>query len=209
VSIEHIFLWGAGGHGAVVLDALLTSGSAGPQVVVVDSDQNTHGRLLLGFPIVAEPGDEIAGQHFHIAVGRNDVRARLFAKLLAACAMPRSVVHPQAIVSAHSMIDPGSFIAAAAIVAPRVCIAVGCIINHGAVIDHDCKLAAFCHIAPTASLGGNVIVGEAAMIGAGANILPGVEIGSGAVIGAGAVVRRHVPAGATVVGVPARARECG
>lgn len=41
-------------------------------------------------------------------------------------------------------------------------------------------------------------------IGAGAIILPGIKIGRGAVIGAGAVVTKDVPAGATMVGNPAR-----
>jgi UDP-2-acetamido-3-amino-2,3-dideoxy-glucuronate N-acetyltransferase len=44
-----------------------------------------------------------------------------------------------------------------------------------------------------------------ASIGTGATILSGVEIGEGALVGAGAVVTRSVPAGATVVGNPARA----
>lgn len=43
-----------------------------------------------------------------------------------------------------------------------------------------------------------------ASIGANATILPGIEIGSGAMVGAGAVVTRNVPAGALVVGNPAR-----
>lgn len=43
-----------------------------------------------------------------------------------------------------------------------------------------------------------------ASIGAGAVILPGLQIGAGAMVGAGAVVTRDVPAGATVVGNPAR-----
>jgi acetyltransferase-like isoleucine patch superfamily enzyme len=43
-----------------------------------------------------------------------------------------------------------------------------------------------------------------ARIGANSTILPGVVIGEGAVVGAGAVVTRDVPAGATVVGNPAR-----
>ena len=41
-------------------------------------------------------------------------------------------------------------------------------------------------------------------IGVGAIILPGVTVGFGAQVGAGAVVTRDVPAGATVVGSPAR-----
>jgi len=42
-------------------------------------------------------------------------------------------------------------------------------------------------------------------IGASATIMPGVTIGENAVVGAGAVVTRDVPAGVTVLGVPARA----
>jgi UDP-2-acetamido-3-amino-2,3-dideoxy-glucuronate N-acetyltransferase len=43
-----------------------------------------------------------------------------------------------------------------------------------------------------------------ASIGTSATILCGVTIGEGAIIGAGSVVTKDVPAGATVVGVPAK-----
>lgn len=48
------------------------------------------------------------------------------------------------------------------------------------------------------------LVERGASIGAGAVILPGVTIGEGAMVGAGSVVTDYVPAGATVVGNPAR-----
>ncbi|MBA1272535.1 sugar O-acetyltransferase [Stutzerimonas azotifigens] len=54
-----------------------------------------------------------------------------------------------------------------------------------------------------------VRIGRNVWIGGGAIILPGVEIGDDALVGAGSVVTRDVPAGATVMGNPARLRSGG
>lgn len=47
-------------------------------------------------------------------------------------------------------------------------------------------------------------IGDDVFIGAGARVLGGIVVGDGARIGANAVVIQDVPAGATVVGIPAR-----
>jgi acetyltransferase-like isoleucine patch superfamily enzyme len=48
------------------------------------------------------------------------------------------------------------------------------------------------------------LVKRGASIGSGVTLLCGITIGEGALVGAGSVVTRDVPAGATVVGNPAR-----
>jgi maltose O-acetyltransferase len=55
-----------------------------------------------------------------------------------------------------------------------------------------------------AEFGRPVRIGSNVWIGGGAILLPGVSVGDDALIGAGSVVTRDVPAGATVVGNPAR-----
>ena len=52
-----------------------------------------------------------------------------------------------------------------------------------------------------------VIIEKKASIGANSTILPGIKVGCNAVVGSGAVVTKDVPAGAVVVGVPAKVVE--
>jgi acetyltransferase-like isoleucine patch superfamily enzyme len=52
-----------------------------------------------------------------------------------------------------------------------------------------------------------VVIEDDAWLGIGAIVLKGVRIGRGARVGAGAVVTKDVPAGAIVVGNPARPAE--
>jgi serine O-acetyltransferase len=73
-----------------------------------------------------------------------------------------------------------------------------------ATIGADCAIHHVCTIGAGSKPGGPVI-GDHVMIGCHTCILGPVHVGDGAKIGAGAVVVSDIPAGATAVGVPARA----
>ena len=84
--------------------------------------------------------------------------------------------------------------------------------QHGIVIHGNCEIGDDCIIRQGVTLGNRYMdkpydapkLGKNINIGAGAKVLGAVTVGDDAVIGANAVVVKDVPAGATVVGIPAR-----
>lgn len=76
-------------------------------------------------------------------------------------------------------------------------------------VEHDCIIGNYVTFAPAVKCNGNIVIEDHAYIGTGAIVKQGkpgqpLVIGKGAVVGMGAVVTKDVPAGATVVGNPAR-----
>jgi len=202
---DHWVVVGAGGHARVVMDALLCSDNIQNSFVFADDDVALHGLVMLGVPVRGLASQLIqSGTNFHIAVGANRTREKLYHRFVDIGGVPFSVRHPSACISQFSKFSRASFVAALAVVAPASVIGLGVIINHSAVVDHDCAVGDFCHVAPGATLAGGVVLGRGVFVGAGARVLPGVTIGAEAVIGAGAVVTKNVPPNTKVLGVPGR-----
>lgn len=204
---KQVFLLGGGGHGRVVLDALLSSGVNVDGVL--DPDLKV-GDQVFGVPVMGDDNflDQVAPTDVLPVngLGANPwvrTRKRLFEDLKTRGFSFNTVRHPSAVIGRECVLGEGSQIMAGAVLQNRVRIGDNAVINTRASVDHDCVIGAHTFVAPGVVLSGDVLIGESAFIGAGAVVLPGIEIGANVVIGAGAVVTKRIPDGWIVAGTPA------
>ena len=202
-----VMLLAAGGHGGVVLDALLASGT---RVAGIIDPGMRVGSALFDVPVLggddwldqANPDDVLLVN----GIGANpfkNLRGQFFSKWKQRGFNFLSVKHPFADVGRETVLSEGGQIMAGSVLQCRVDIADNAVINTRASVDHDCKIGAHAFIGPGVTLCGDVCIGDNAFIGAGAIVLPGVTVGSNAIVGAGAVVTHDVPCGELVAGNPA------
>ena len=205
-----LILWGAGGHGKMVLDCAMLSGCFSPISFLDDKPGDWFcGHQVLGGREQLLCAAQLGFSNFLIAIGDNRVRAQCYKICREHSLRPVSVIHPSAIISPSAILSPGTVVMPRAVINAGVMIGQNCIINTGAVVEHDCRIGDHVHISPGAVLGGAVQVRNYVHIGIGAMALPGADIAEGAVVGAGALVLRTVAAGTTVIGVPAKVLSIG
>lgn len=192
------YLFGASGHGRVILDICLRAG----QEVDAFVDSAIKPEQFGGIPCYLESELHIeAHDSVLISIGSNAIRKKLVAEF--PCKW-FSAIDPSLIISSSASIGEGTAVMPGVIINALTKVGNHCIINTGAVIEHECFVGDFAHISPNATLCGNVEVGEGTHIGAGAVVLPNIKIGKWSVIGAGAVVTKDIPDHVVVAGNPAR-----
>lgn len=191
---QRIAVFGAGGHGKVVVDAIQRNAELAVACVV--DDQPQAGATILGQPVaggrealLARRG-EIDG--VIVAIGDNRARREVARWIEAQGFALRSVTHPAAVVAPSATIGAGALVMPGAVVNAEARVGANAIINSGAVVEHDCEVGEGAHIAPGAVLCGGARVGAGALVGAGAVVLPGVKVGAALLVKAGTVAARNV-----------------
>ncbi len=200
-----VILLGAGGHAKVLLETLRLNGvevlgyvAPAPSAEPIDAKYLGDDDQVAMF---AADEVELVNSVGGLTLDR---RQRLYDNFKARSYHFSPVIHPSAVISNSASLGEGVQIMAGAVIQAGTCLADNVIINTRASVDHDCYIDSHSHIAVGAVLAGNIRVGEKTLIGAGSIVIQGIAIGIESVVGAGAVVVHDVPAGKTVVGVPAR-----
>ena len=206
-----IVLYGAGGFAREV--AWLAE-CAGRQVsAMIDDGTSEDGRVVNGVPVMS--AGEAVRRHpdaeFIVAVGAPSARELLADRLTALGLRPATLVHPNVERSRWIELGAGTVICAGSILTTNIVVHRHVQINLDCTIGHDVVMEDYVTLAPGVHVSGNVHLRRHAYIGTGAVIINGdagrpLVVGESAVVGAGACVVRSVERGATVVGVPARAR---
>lgn len=199
-----MYLFGASGHGKVIVDILLSSNSDVQNIFFIDENPSVD--KIFDIPIMNANKVKLSNvDKAVICIGNNKIRAEISQKYRLNYL---TLIHKDAVVSKFSKIGKGTVVMANTTINPDAIIGQHCIINTASVIEHDCKIEDFVHISPNASLAGSVTVGEGTHIGIGASVIQGVKIGKWTTVGAGAVVLKDVPDYAVVVGNPAKIIKC-
>lgn len=205
-----VIVIGAGGHARVVIDTLETTDQY--RIAGIVDKQLPVGDTCCGYPVLGND-DALPGLYREgitdaaIGVGAfsdNRRRKELFTRVKALGFHIPNIIHPSVVMMKSVTLGEGVVMYPGVVINSAVRIGHDVIVVTGATIDHETVVEDHALISAGVHVGAYTAIREGALIAIGATIVSGVEIGRDAFVAAGAVVVRDVPAGARVMGVPAR-----
>ena len=138
-----VIVWGAGGHGKVIVDALLASESC-IVVGILDDDKTKAGTKVLGVSVSHSPAEleSVSDKLSTSTMSRLESaittsRYKKFQQVKSCGLKPMNVIHPSAHISRFVELGVGITILAGAVINPGTVIEDNVCVNTAASIDHD------------------------------------------------------------------------
>ena len=207
-------IYGASGCGRSLMPVArqqLARESDASEIVFIDdaleSVVEVNGHRVMNY--LAFLNETASEKYVQIAIANSHVREKIAQRLKMDGIQLWSIIADHVVLMDQIELDEGSALSPFVTIGSNVKIGKCFQANLYSYVEHDCVIGDFVTFAPGVKCNGNIHIQDHAYIGAGAMIKQGIPdqpliIGAGAVVGMGAVVTKSVPAGATVVGNPAR-----
>lgn len=165
---ETLIIIGAGRHGRIVAEIARESGRFLP--IGFADDHTEVGTLIDGVPVLG-PWHKTEADAYILAIGDNDVRARLFSELIAHGRRIATLISPRAHVSSGAKIGTGTVVLPGACIQAGASIGANVVVNIGVLADHDAEVGDHANLPP------GVVLACFAQVAAHERLAPGTVRG--------------------------------
>ena len=212
--MKNIVIVGAGGVGREVSLIIQQINRLEPTwnlIGYIDDNPENWGNVVNGYAVLGGI-DSLTmmckDTYVIIAIANYEVKKRIVTKLNNKFKFA-TIVHPKVLIHDYMEIGEGCIVYEGVIITANVSIGNHVIISPKCGVGHDTIIENYVSLLWNVNISGNDRIGEGVMFGSGSTIIQGKNVGMAAIIGAGAVVTKDKPAGATVVGIPAKVIKLG